>query len=147
MELTQKLSNNIRIQKPVEMCFTLLVQGKTFHCSSRVIRSSQLFLDLVDFSDLEDNTPITLPRFIHRQIIQDYVEMVESGDWECSNLVLVSQSYLLDFLRAMDFLKCEKLKETVENKIKEKISDANWREIYDYSKNILGMVKTVRNVI
>ena len=73
--------------------------------------------------------------------------MVESGDWECSNLVLVSQSYLLDFLRAMDFLRCEKLKVTVENKINEKISDSNWREIYDYSKNILGMVKTVRNVI
>ena len=45
--------------------------------------------------------------------------MVEKGDTvECAHLVLVSLSYLLDFLIAMDFLGCTQIKETVEKRIK-----------------------------
>ena len=48
--------------------------------------------------------------------------------------VLVSLSYLLDFLIAMDFLGCEKVKASVEEKIKEKINEESWREVLSYTK-------------
>ena len=58
--------------------------------------------------------------------------------------VLVSLSYLLDFLIAVDFLGCDKLKSSVENKIKEKIDETNWREVLSYTKDIMGLENTTK---
>ena len=58
--------------------------------------------------------------------------------------VLVSLSYLIDFLIAMDFLCCDKLKSGVEEKIKEKIDETNWREVLAYSERIIGLGNTTK---
>ena len=64
---------------------------------------------------------------------------------QASNVsVLVSLSYLLDFLIAVDFLCCDKLKASVHEKIKEKIDETNWREVLAYTKDIIGLDKTTR---
>ena len=47
--------------------------------------------------------------------------------------VLVSLSYLLDFLIAVDFLGCEEIKSSLEEKIKEKIDENNWVEVFKYT--------------
>ena len=49
--------------------------------------------------------------------------------------VLVSLSYLLDFLIAVDFLGCDKLKSSVEN---------NWREVLSYTKDIMVLENTTK---
>jgi len=77
----------------------------------------------------------------------DLVEMVEKGDWECAHLILVSLSYLLDFLIAVDFLGCDKLKCVIEEKVKDKLSDSNWLDVLNYTKNILGLDNTVKDTI
>ena len=41
------------------------------------------------------------------------LDLVEKGDLECAQLILVSLAYLLDFLIAADFLGCERLQATV----------------------------------
>ena len=56
----------------------------------------------------------------------------------------MSLSYLLDFLIAVDFLGCDKLKSSVENKIKEKIDETNWREVLSYTKDIMGLENTTK---
>ena len=58
--------------------------------------------------------------------------------------VLVSLSYLLDFLIAVDFLGCERIKASVEDKIREKIDETNWREILSYTKDIIGLENTTK---
>ena len=121
-------------------CYTLLVQGKPILCSRRVIASSSLFMELVE----DTASPIPIPAFIPRQIMLDLVEMVEKGDWECAHLILVSLSYLLDFLIAVDFLGCDRLKGVVEDKVKDKLSDNNWVDVLNYTKNILGLDTTVK---
>merc|ERR1711937_1031874 len=88
--------------------YKLQVNKIWIKCSKKVIESSQLWLDMVDFKDLEDDCPIPIPSFISEQIILDLVEMVENGDMECRHLVLASLSYMLDFLVAVDFLCCDK---------------------------------------
>ena len=104
------------ISMPGGACYTLLVQGKPILCSRRVIASSSLFMDMVEL--VEDTaSPIPIPAFISRQIMLDLVEMVEKGDWECAHLILVSLSYLLDFLIAVDFLGCDRIKGVVEDKV------------------------------
>jgi len=134
------------ISVPSTPCFTLLVQDKPIHCSQRVIASSSLFMDMVEL--VEDATsPIPIPAFISRQIMLDLVEMVEKGDWECAHLILVSLSYLLDFLIAVDFLGCDKLKCVIEEKVKDKLSDSNWLDVLNYTKNILGLDNTVKDTI
>jgi len=134
------------ISVPSTPCFTLLVQDKPIQCSQRVIASSTLFMDMVEL--VEDATsPIPIPAFISRQIMLDLVEMVEKGDWECAHLILVSLSYLLDFLIAVDFLGCDKLKCVIEEKVKGKLSDSNWIDVLNYTKNILGLDKTVKDTI
>ena len=77
----------------------------------------------------------------------DLVEMVEKGDWECADLILVSLSYLLDFLIAVDFLGCDKLKAVIEKKVKDKLSDSNWRDVLHYTENILGLDTTVKHTL
>ena len=58
--------------------------------------------------------------------------------------VLASLSYLLDFLIAVDFLGCDELKPSVEDKIKEKIDETNWREVLSYTKDIMGLENTTK---
>eukprot|EP00092_Neocalanus_flemingeri_P023894 GFUD01025919.1.p1 GENE.GFUD01025919.1~~GFUD01025919.1.p1 ORF type:complete len:298 (+),score=92.14 GFUD01025919.1:52-945(+) len=125
------------------LSFTLLVHGKLIHCTSRVIVSSSLFLDMVEL--VEDTNPIPIPTFISRQIMLDLVEMVEKDDSECAHLILVSLEYLLDFLIAVDFLGCEGVKAVLEEKIKDKITESNWKKVFNYTKNILGLVNTTKN--
>ena len=130
---------------PPPACFTLLVQDRPILCSRRVIASSSLFMDMCEL--VEDYSPIPIPAFISRQIMLDLVEMVEKGDWECAHLILVSLSYLLDFLIAVDFLGCERLKAVIEEKVKDKLSDSNWKDVLDYTKNILGLDNTVKQTM
>ena len=56
--------------------------------------------------------------------------------------VLVSLSYLLDFLVALDFLCCDKLKAGVEERIKERITETNWRDVLTFTKDIMGLDNT-----
>ena len=136
---------SIPISIPATPSFTLLVQDRPIHCSRRVISSSSLFMDMVEL--VEDTSPIPIPAFISRQIMLDLVEMVEKGDWECADLILVSLSYLLDFLIAVDFLGCDKLKAVIEKKVKDKLSDSNWRDVLHYTENILGLDTTVKHTL
>lgn len=139
--------------------YELQVNKSRIKCSKRVIASSHLLLDMIDLTDPKDYSPIRIPSFITKQIILDLVEMVEKGDMECAHLgrcyklcsvfitslsVLVSLSYLLDFLIAVDFLCCDKLKASVEEKIREKIDETNWREVLAYTKDIIGLENTTR---
>jgi len=75
----------------------------------------------------------------------DLVEMLEKADWECAHLILVSLSYLLDFLIAVDFLGCESLKAGLEKKVKDKISDSNRRDVLNYIKHIPGLDNTIKH--
>ena len=52
--------------------------------------------------------------------------------------VLVSLSYLLDFLIAVDFLGCDKLKSSVET---------NWREVLNYIKDIMVLENTTKTAL
>ena len=54
--------------------------------SRGVIASSQLWLDIADFTDPDDDSPIPVPSFITKQMILDLVEMVEKDDMECAHL-------------------------------------------------------------
>ena len=99
---------------------------------------------MVDLTDPKDYSPITIPSFITEQIILDLVEMVEKGDMECFTLLNTSLSYLLQFLVAVDFLCCDKLKAGVEERIKKRISKDNWREVLTCTKDIMGLGDTTR---
>ena len=61
--------------------------------------------------------------------------------------VLVCLSYLLDFLKAVDFLGCEEIKSSLEEKIKEKIDENNWVEVFKYTKRIMGLQKTTKHAL
>jgi len=126
--------------------YKLEVQKTIIECSKSLISHSSLIMDLLEFST-DDDSPIPIPNFITRQIILDWIEIVEKEDFDCAHLVLVSLSYLLDFLIAMDFLGCERVKESVEEKIKEKINEDSWREVLSYTKDILGLDKTTKNAL
>ena len=56
----------------------------------------------------------------------------------------MSISYLLDFLVALDFLCCDKLKAGVEERIKERITETNWREVLTFTNDIMGLDNTTR---
>ena len=101
---------------------------------------------MVDLTDPKDYSPITIPSFITEQIILDLVEMVEKGDMECFTLLNTSLSYLLQFLVAVDFLCCDKLKAGVEERIKYRISKDNWswREVLTFTKDIMGLDNTTK---
>eukprot|EP00092_Neocalanus_flemingeri_P089403 GFUD01113143.1.p1 GENE.GFUD01113143.1~~GFUD01113143.1.p1 ORF type:complete len:261 (-),score=88.12 GFUD01113143.1:27-779(-) len=94
---------------------------------------------------VEDTNPIPIPAFISRQIMLDLVEMVEKDDSECAHLILVSIDYLLDFLIAVDFLGCERLKSVLEEIVMKKINESNWKKVFHYTKNIPGLVNTTKN--
>ena len=66
--------------------YELQVKKSQIKCSKKVIESSQLWLDMVDFTDPKDDSPILIPSFISKQIILDLVEMVEKDDMECKHL-------------------------------------------------------------
>ena len=71
-----------------ELCgsYELQVNKSLIKCSKKVIESSKLWLDMVDFTEPKDDSPITIPSFISEQIILDLVEMVEKGDMKCNHL-------------------------------------------------------------
>ena len=39
----------------------------------------------------------------------------------------------------MDFLGCEQLKAVIEQKVKDKLSDSNWKDVLNYTKNLLSL--------
>ena len=49
---------------------------------------------------------------------------------------------MLDFLVALDFLCCDKLKAGVEERIKERINRTNWREVLTFTKDFMGLDNT-----
>jgi len=129
--------------------FKLIVpsSNRPVFCSKKVIDSSLLLMDMLEFVNDEDPGPIPMPEFISRQIMLDWVEMVEKGDTECAHLVLVSLSYLLDFLIAVDFLGCDHIKVSVEEKIRDKIDDSNWLEVFKYTRGIMGLETTTKDAL
>jgi len=135
-----------QVQAEPPTMYKLEVQKTIIPCSKSLINHSSLIMDLLEFS-IDDDSPIPIPNFITRQIILDWIEIVEKEDFDCAHLVLVSLSYLLDFLIAMDFLGCEKVKASVEEKIKEKINEESWREVLSYTKDILGLDQTTKNAL
>jgi len=132
--------------------FTLMVQGRPLPCSKKTIKCSELFSEIVQWGEhdqqvVSDQGPIPVPEFISRQIMLDLVEIVEKGIKECAHLVLVSQSYLLDFLIAMDFLGCLGVQSAIEDIIQHQITESNWREVFNYTKNIPGTYNTACQAI
>jgi len=140
-QINEKMSEDI-LNDPV--IYELQVNKSRIKCSKRVIGASNLLLDMIDLTDPQDDSPIPIPSFITKQIVLDLVEMVEKGDMECAHLVLVSLSYLLDFLIAVDFLCCDRLKASIEEKIREKIDENNWRDVLVYTKDIIGLENTTK---
>jgi len=127
--------------------FTLMVQGRPLACSKKTIKCSELFTEIVQWGEhdqqvVSDQGPIPVPEFISRQIMLDLVEIVEKGNKECAHLVLVSLSYLLDFLIAMDFLGCLGVQSAIEDIIQHQITESNWREVFHYTKDIPGTYNT-----
>ena len=106
-----------------------------------------MFKCMVASTDDSEN-PIPVPDFISRQIVLDLVEIIERGDTaQCAHLVLVSLSYLLDFLIAVDFLGFTEVKDTVEGRVKMQINDKTWKEVFHYTKDIIGLFNTTRHTI
>ena len=66
--------------------YELQVNKSRLKCSRKVIESSQLWQDIVDFTDPADDSPILVPAFITKQMILDLVEMVEKDDMDCAHL-------------------------------------------------------------
>ena len=62
-------------------------------------------------------------------------------------LYLMVLLYLLDFLIAVDFLGCEEIKSSLEEKIKEKIDESNWLEVFKYTKGIMGLQTTTKHAL
>ena len=56
----------------------------------------------------------------------------------------MSLTYLLDFLVALDFLCCDYLKAGVEERIKERITETNKREVLTFTRDIMGLDNTTR---
>jgi hypothetical protein len=138
----------------------LVVQGRGLDVSARwgglvlvidrllrVVKYSSLFTDLMQLAE-SDQTAIPVPDFISKQIMLDLVEIVEKDDTaECAHLVLVSLSYLLDFLIAVDFLGFQEIKATVETRVKEHINDSTWKDVFHYTKDIIGLFNTSRHAV
>ena len=62
--------------------------------------------------------------------------------------VLASLSYLLQFLVAVDFLCCDKLKAGVEERIKERIEENNnFMEVLTVTKDYIGLHDTTRTAL
>jgi len=89
------------------------------------VELSSVFKCMVASTD-DTDSPIPVPNFISRQIVLD----------------LVSLSYLLDFLIAVDFLGFTEVKDTVEGRVKMHINDTTWKEIFHYTKDIIGLFNT-----
>ena len=107
-----------------------------------MVELSSVFKCMVASTD-DTDSPIPVPNFISRQIVLDLVEIIERGDTsQCAHLVLVSLSYLLDFLIAVDFLGFTEVKDTVEGRVKMHINDTTWKEIFHYTKDIIGLFNT-----
>jgi len=135
------------MHKEEESPVYLIVHGRKIKCSQMVVELSSVFKCMVASTDDTEN-PIPVPNFISRQIVLDLVEIIERGDTgQCAHLVLVSLSYLLDFLIAVDFLGFTEVKDTVEERVKMHINDATWKEIFHYTKDIIGLFNTTCHTI
>jgi len=135
------------MHKEEESPVYLIVHGRKIKCSQMVVELSSVFKCMVASTDDIEN-PIPVPNFISRQIVLDLVEIIERGDTgQCAHLVLVSLSYLLDFLIAVDFLGFTEVKDTVEERVKMHINDASWKEIFHYTKDIIGLFNTTCHTI
>ena len=87
--------------------FKLVVpsSNRPVYCSKKVIHSSSLLMDMLEYVNDEDPryvmmtctvlsqspnvvfcSPIPVPEFISRQIVLDWVEIVEKEDTECAHL-------------------------------------------------------------
>ena len=75
--------------------YELYVNKCRIKVSKRVIESSQLWQDIVDFTDPNDDSPILIPSFITKQMILDLVEMVEKDDMECAHLGKLSSHLII----------------------------------------------------
>ena len=75
--------------------YELYVNKCRIKVSRRVIESSQLWQDIVDFTDPNDDSPILIPSFITKQMILDLVEMVEKDDMECAHLGKLSSHLII----------------------------------------------------
>jgi len=135
------------MRKEEESPVYLIVHGRRIKCSQMVVELSSVFKCMVASTDDSEN-PIPVPNFISRQIVLDLVEIIERGDTnQCAHLVLVSLSYLLDFLIAVDFLGFTEVKDTVEERVKMHINDTTWKEIFHYTKDIIGLFNTTCHTI
>ena len=88
--------------KEPPLTFSLQVHNSTIPCSKRVVLSSSLLVDIMELikDDLDrlvvvnniilfifsSCSPIPIPKFITKQIVLDWTEMVEKGDFECAHL-------------------------------------------------------------
>jgi len=135
------------MRKEEESPVYLIVHGRKIKCSQMVVELSSVFKCMVASTD-DTESPIPVPNFISRQIVLDLVEIIERGDTgQCAHLVLVSLSYLLDFLIAVDFLGFTEVKDTVEERVKMHINDTTWKEIFHYTKDIIGLFNTTCHTI
>ena len=125
----------------------LMVERKRLQCPIKVILKCSVLTDLMSLTD-PDQEEIPLPNFISRQIVLDLIEIVETDDTkECSHLVLSSIYYLLDFLVTLDFLGCSEVKMAVEELVRQRINDTNWKMIFDFAKDAIGLQTTAEDAI
>ena len=143
---SSRRTSTLGLEAESDMTITLAVKGKRLLCSASVIQSSSLLSDLLQLVD-DDQEPVPVPDWISLQIMQDLMKILEMGDTECAHLVLVSLSYLLDFLIAVDFLGCTDIKTVLESRIKDKLNESNWRETFHYTKDIIGLSNTTHHSI
>ena len=108
---------------------------------SVVERSFSVISNLIKFTDVdvESNNPTKPPEFITKLILLDFIEILEKEDYECAHLVLYSHYYLIDFLKAADFLVDENMLNGAEERVKERINGENWKEFFDLTVNSFGL--------
>ena len=108
---------------------------------SVVERSFSVISNLIKFTDVdvESNNPTKPPEFITKLILLDFIEILEKEDYECAHLVLYSHYYLIDFLKAADFLGDENVLNGAEERVKERINGENWKEFFDLTVNSFGL--------
>ena len=89
--------------------------------------------------DVDPDNPIKPKDFITKAMLLDFLEIIEKEDYECANLVLCSNNYLIDFLKAVDFLGDEKVINGVEDRIKDRINGDTWRDFFDLTVDVYGL--------
>ena len=108
---------------------------------SVVERSLSVLSNVIKFGDVDvyPDNPIKPKDFITKAMLLDFLEIIEKEDYECANLVLCSNNYLIDFLKAVDFLGDEKVINGVEDRIKDRINGDTWRDFFDLTVDVYGL--------